>query len=91
MFLLRFVADSDVAAEKEDSDIGEEEEDEDDDDEENGDPSLSDVYNDISDDNSDYVEEAEGEPDDSDIGEEEEEEGEATLIYSEWKFGSNTF
>lgn len=73
--------DSDVAAEQEDSDLGEEEEDEDDE-EENGDPSLADVYNDISDDNSDYVEEADGEQEDSDLDEEEDEEE------SEIKFGS---
>lgn len=72
--VLCFVTDSDVAGEQDDSDIGEEEEDDDEDDEENGDASLADVYNDISDDNSDYVEEADGEQDDSDLGEEEEEE-----------------
>lgn len=44
-------------------------------DDENGDASLADVYNeDIEDDNSDYVEEGEGEEDDSDLGEEEEDE-----------------
>lgn len=44
-------------------------------DDENGDASLADVYNedlDDDDDNSDYVEEAEGDEEDSDLGEEEE-------------------
>lgn len=56
--------------------MGEEDDDDDDDEEENGDASLADVYNDISDDNSDYVEESDNnEQEDSDIGEEEDEEG----------------
>lgn len=71
------ITDSD-AGEQEESDLGEEEEDEDDDDDENGDPSLADVYNDISDDNSDYVEEADGEhySDGEEVEEEEEDEDE---------------